>query len=77
MAQFGDTATDTLPQNCEQFNEAASKACHPAPDAGFPEKRTRVFRGLRVKPAMTNTLQRTFETASLNCAFGLFEGYSN
>jgi hypothetical protein len=43
--------------------EAVSKACHPAPDAGSPEKRTLVFRGLRGKPAMTNTLQRTFETA--------------
>jgi hypothetical protein len=45
------------------IHEAVSKACHPVPDAGSPEKRTLVFSGLRVKPTMTNTLQRTFDTA--------------
>jgi hypothetical protein len=45
--------------------EAVSKACHPAPDAGTPEKRTLVFRGLRVKSAMTSTPQGAFETAPI------------
>jgi hypothetical protein len=32
------------------YKEAVSKACHPALDAGSPEKRALIFRGLRVKP---------------------------
>jgi hypothetical protein len=43
--------------------EGVSKACHPALDAGSPEKRALSFRGLRVKPAMTSTPQGAFETA--------------
>jgi hypothetical protein len=39
--------------------------CHPALDAGSPEKRALSFRGLRVKSAMTSTPQGAFETAVL------------
>jgi hypothetical protein len=44
---------------------AVSKACHPALDAGSPITCAFIFRGLRVKPAMTNTLKRAFDTASI------------
>jgi len=43
-------------------NEAVSKACHPALDAGSPEKKRLIIRGLRVKPAMTDSSKTTFET---------------
>ena len=37
----------------ESSYDAVSKACHPALDAGSPEKILLIIRGLRVKPAMT------------------------
>jgi len=46
-----------------------TKACHPALDAGSPEKRRLIIRGLRVKPAMTDSSKTTFETAFLGILF--------
>jgi len=37
----------------ENNQEAVSKVCHPALDAGFHEKILLIIKGLRVKPAMT------------------------
>jgi len=49
--------------------EAVSKACHPALDAGSPEKSLLIIRGLRVilnqvQDAMTYSFKQAFETAS-------------
>jgi hypothetical protein len=44
--------------NAYKKQEAVSKVRHPALEVGSPVS----FRGLRVKPTMTNTPQEAFET---------------
>ena len=49
-------------------NEAVSKACHPALDAGSPKKELLIFRGLRVDPESSSgrndiIVKKVFETA--------------
>jgi len=51
-----------------ELNEAVSKACHPALDAGSPEKTILIIRGLRVDPESSSgrndiIVRKTFETA--------------
>ena len=57
-----------MDKNNSQTPGVASKACHPALDAGSPEKTILIIRGLRVDPESSSgrndiIVRTTFETA--------------